>query len=136
MVVRKEITMASAKRTTDHETIMKWVEERGGWPAHVTGSGQGGDPGILRIDFEGYSGEGKLEPLDWDTWFDAFEYNKLAFIHQDKTASGELSRFSKLVQRTADDEHPQAQPHQRGKRRRGHTRETEVDEREQESAHH
>lgn len=126
--------MASAKRTTDHETILKWVEARGGWPAHVKDSGQRGDPGILRIDFEGYSGEGKLEPLDWDTWFDAFEYNQLAFIYQDQTASGEQSRFNKLVQRTPQDEHAQAQPHQRGRRRKGHTRDVEVDEREHEHA--
>lgn len=128
--------MASANRTTDHETIMKWVEERGGWPAHVKDSGQRGDPGILRIDFEGYSGEGKLEPLDWDSWFDAFESNRLAFIFQDRTASGEQSRFSKLVKRTAEDEHPQAKPHQRGQRRKGRTSQAEVDEREHQAAHH
>lgn len=128
--------MASANRTTDHETIMKWVEERGGWPAHVKDSGQRGDPGILRIDFEGYSGEGKLEPLDWDSWFDAFESNRLAFIFQDRTASGEQSRFSKLVKRAAEDEHPQAKPHQRGQRRKGRTSPAEVDEREHQAAHH
>jgi hypothetical protein len=115
---------------------MRWVEARGGWPAHVKDSGQGGDPGILRIDFEGYSGEGKLEPLDWDSWFDAFEYNKLAFNYQDKTASGEPSRFSKLVQRTAADEHPEAKPHQRGQRRKGRTSEIDIEAREQDAAHH
>lgn len=127
--------MASANRTTDHQVILDWVEARGGWPAHVKDSGKGGDPGILRIDFEGYSGEDSLEPLDWDTWFDAFEFNQLAFLFQDQTASGEQSRFNKLVKRTPADEHPQAKAHQRGQRRRGRTTRVEHDEQEHESSH-
>jgi hypothetical protein len=31
--------MASAASTTDHNVILRWVEPRGGCPAHVTGSG-------------------------------------------------------------------------------------------------
>ena len=109
--------MASATRTTDHQTIMDWVEARGGHPAHVKRGSSPGDPGILRIDFPGYSGEQSLEPLDWDTWFDAFEANKLAFLFQDEKDS----RFSKLVRRTSADESAGASPHRRGQRRRGHT---------------
>lgn len=88
-----------AKTTIDHGTIQKWVEARGGHPAHVKATGGDGDPGILRIDFPGFSGEGKLEQLGWDQFFDSFERNGLAFIYQDRTRGGQQSRFNKLVSR-------------------------------------
>jgi competence ComEA-like helix-hairpin-helix protein len=109
--------MASAKRTTDHQAIMDWVEARGGVPAHVKRTGDKGDPGMLRIDYPGFGGENSLEPLDWDTWFEAFEANGLAFLYQDEKDS----RFSKLVRRSPQDEAGDSKPHQRGQRRKGKT---------------
>jgi hemerythrin superfamily protein len=95
---RKEEAMA--KVTTEHETIREWVEARGGCPAHVKGTGRdGGDPGILRVDFPGYSGKQSLERIGWDEFFAAFDQNGLAFIYQDRTRGGQPSRFSKLVSR-------------------------------------
>jgi hemerythrin superfamily protein len=88
-----------AKTTIDHATIQKWVEQRGGHPAHVTATGSSSDPGILRIDFPGFSGEGKLEQIGWDQFFDWFDRNELAFIYQDRTRGGKESRFNKLVSR-------------------------------------
>ena len=88
-----------AKTTIDHATIQKWVEQRGGHPAHVKATGSSTDPGILRIDFPGYSGEGKLEQIGWDQFFDSFDRNELAFIYQDRTRRGKESRFNKLVAR-------------------------------------
>ncbi|HEX6640725.1 MAG TPA: hypothetical protein VF215_06405 [Thermoanaerobaculia bacterium] len=85
----------AAKVTTDHGKIRKWVEARGGRPSHVAASGSGDDPGILRIDYPGFSGEGTLEEIDWDPFFEAFEENKLAFLYQDTPRS----RFSKFVAR-------------------------------------
>lgn len=88
--------MASAKTTTDHNTIKKWVEKRGGSPARVKGTGSGkGDPGILRIDYPGFSGEDSLEHIEWEDFFEAFEENQLAFLYQDESNS----RFSKLINR-------------------------------------
>lgn len=87
--------MAQGKATIDHDKIKSWVEQHGGCPAHVKGSGSGDDPGILRIDFTGFSGKHTLEEISWDEFFDAFEDNKLAFLYQDD----EKSRFSKLVSR-------------------------------------
>lgn len=89
---------ASASRTTDHQTIRRWAEERGGRPAAVRDTGGGDDPGLLRIDFEGSEPEG-LERIDWNEFFDKFEESRLAFLYQDKTESGETSRFFKLVRR-------------------------------------
>ncbi len=91
--------MSSAKVTTDHEEIRRWVEERGGSPACVKGTGGKADVGMLRFDFPGYSGAESLHHIDWDTWFEAFEANGLAFLHQDQTAGGQESRFNKLVAR-------------------------------------
>ncbi len=88
-----------ARTTTEHEFIKRWAEERGGWPATVIRSVRGKGAGILRIDFPGYKGEGTLKPVSWDEWFQTFEDRNLAFLYQDKTAAGTLSRFFKLVER-------------------------------------
>lgn len=92
-------TRGAARATTDHETIRQWVEERGGHPATVNRTGDEEDPGILRIDYPGYSGEGTLEPITWDAFFEKFDEEELAFLYQDETKEGKTSRFSKLVAR-------------------------------------
>jgi hypothetical protein len=94
--------MSAAKVTIDHDEIRTWVEERGGFPAHVKRGSSARDLGILRIDFPGFSGEDSLEHVDWDAWFEAFDDNKLAFLHQDETEGGEQSRFSKLISRDSE----------------------------------
>jgi hypothetical protein len=91
-----------AKTTTDPERIRAWVETHGGRPARVRGTGDGDDPGILRIDFPGGAGEDSLEPISWEEWFQKFNENNLAFLYQDEKASGEDSTFFKLVQREGD----------------------------------
>ena len=68
----------------------------------MRGTGDGDDPGILRIDFPGGAGEDSLEPISWEEWFQKFNENKLAFLYQDEQASGEDSTFFKLVQREGD----------------------------------
>jgi hypothetical protein len=90
--------MAQATTTTDHKTIRKWVEDRGGSPATVKETG-GDEPGILRIDFPGGAGDESLQPVSWDDFFDKFDKERLAFLHQDKTDDGKLSRFCKFVAR-------------------------------------
>nr|WP_298719506.1 hypothetical protein [uncultured Steroidobacter sp.] len=85
--------MASAKATVDHDTIRQWVEKHGGCPAHVKSTGGKHDPGILRIDFPGFSGQQTLEKISWDEFFESFDANELAFLYQDE------GRFNKLVRR-------------------------------------
>ncbi len=98
-------TERSAHKTTDHEFIRRWVEERGGWPARVKGTGGGDDPGLIRIDFPGYSGGESLERISWEEWFEKFEENQLALLHRDmKHKDGELDRFNKLVRRNGEEE--------------------------------
>lgn len=84
---------ATTKITTNREEIRRWVESKGGWPARVKGSERGSDPGLLRIDFPGFSGVETLAKMSWDDWFKWFDKKKLAFVHQPNT------RFSKLVAR-------------------------------------
>ena len=95
---------AEAKTTTDHDTIKKWIEERGGQPARVKGTDDSKSGGLLRVDYPGYSGEDTLEVISWDEFFETFDKNKLAFLHQGETKDGSLSRFSKFVERDASRE--------------------------------
>ena len=85
--------MSSATTTTDHDEIRKWVEARGGRPAKVKTRGEGG---ILRIDFQ--EPDEALEEIGWDEFFEIFDENKLAFLHQDDK-DGSKSRFNKFVAR-------------------------------------
>lgn len=85
--------------TTDHEKIRKWAEERQGRPAKVKGTGAKEDIGMIRLDFPGYSGEGSLEEISWDQFFEEFEKRKLALLYEEKTAKGETSRFNKIIRR-------------------------------------
>ena len=90
---------SEAQKTTDHETIKKWVEARRGKPACVKGTGGKDDPGLLRIDFPGYSGEESLEEITWQEFFDKFDESGLVFLYQEKTADGSQSRFNKFISR-------------------------------------
>ena len=88
--------MATAEATTNHDEIRQWVEARGGQPARVKATGSSKDPGILRIDFPGFSGQDTLEKIEWDEFFEWFDRNGLAMLLADEKGS----RFSKLVKRT------------------------------------
>jgi len=93
--------MSESKQTTDHDEIRKWVEERGGQPAHVKTTAKGKDVGLLRISFPGYDDENdeNLETIEWDEFFRKFDESKLSFLYQDRTADGELSTFNKFIHR-------------------------------------
>ncbi len=91
-------------RTTDHEIIRRWIEERGGSPAAVKATEKGNDPGLLRINFPGYSGENRLEDISWDEFFKKFDEKNLEFLYQDETRDGEMSRFWKFVSREGEHE--------------------------------
>ena len=75
-----------SKTTTDHDEIRRWAQERGGRPARVKGTERGDDGDAL-------------EPISWEEFFDEFDREGLAFLYQEKTADGQLSRFNKFVRR-------------------------------------
>jgi hypothetical protein len=40
--------------------------------------------------------------MDWNAFFGKFEESNLAFLYQDKTAAGKMSRFHKFIRRIDD----------------------------------
>jgi hypothetical protein len=84
-----------ANSTTDHEVIRKWAEGKGGKPASVGRTHQGGDVGIIRIMFpeSPQSEHQSLVEISWDEFFEQFEESELALIYS------EDSLFSKIVGR-------------------------------------
>ena len=93
---------SSAITTTDHKQIKKWVEARGGHPAHVKGTGDK-DPGLLRIDFDFGEPDTSLERISWEDFFEKFDKSDLAFLYQE-SKEGNESRFNKLVSRKSAEE--------------------------------
>ena len=92
--------MTDAVKTTDHETIRQWVEERNGKPASVAGTSKGDeDVGLVGIDFAEDGEDDSLEQISWDEFFEKFEEKQLAFLYQDQKANGEPSTFNKFVVR-------------------------------------
>jgi hypothetical protein len=87
-----------SRSTTDHEEIRAWVEERGGRPACVKGT-DSGDTCLLRIDYPGFAGEDRLEPIEWEEFFEIFDEQELVFLFQEQTKDCQPSRFSKFVSR-------------------------------------
>jgi hypothetical protein len=92
-----EDEMAEGKTTVDHKKIRKWAEERGGVPSTVKGTGGKKDAGILRLDFKP-DDEGLAE-ISWEEFFEKFDNSNLAFLYQDKTQAGRVSRFHKFIER-------------------------------------
>jgi hypothetical protein len=89
-----------SKMTIDHDQIRRWAEAREGRPATVKSTAKNGAAGLLRINFPGYGGEDSLKDISWDDFFERFDDSNLAFVYQDKTASGKQSRFGKFVDRS------------------------------------
>ncbi len=44
-------------------------------------------------------GEGSLEAISWDQFFDEFEKRKLALLYEGKTSHEEISQFNKIISR-------------------------------------
>ena len=91
-----------SQMTTDHQKIRQWAEQRGGRPATVGGTESTGEhAGILRLEFPhaANSNDENLEPISWDEFFRKFDEADLAFLYQDETKSGAVSRFFKFVRR-------------------------------------
>jgi hypothetical protein len=84
-----------AETTTDHDTIRKWAESRGGKPAAVKSTHKGDDVGIIRIMFPDApnSQHDALEEIGWDEFFEEFDDRELALLYEKD------SMFSKLVGR-------------------------------------
>lgn len=88
--------MSTAKTTTNHDEIRKWVEKRGGHPALVSATESSGG-GLLRIDYDepGGNDDIRLRRIGWDEFFQIFDRNELAFLYDPDGNS----RFSKFVEK-------------------------------------
>jgi hypothetical protein len=93
------MSQQEAKKTTNHDEIRRWVETRDGAPATVAQTGDEKEPGVLRILFQEKETGDSLDKISWEEFFEKFEEQKLAFLHQDKTKDGDTSRFFKFVSR-------------------------------------
>jgi hypothetical protein len=91
--------MGEATITTDHAAIRHWIETRGGRPAVADDPGSGEGPVVLRVDFPDRGDDPAMRPVDWDTFFACFEAERLAFLLQDRTADGKVSRYFRFVAR-------------------------------------
>jgi hypothetical protein len=87
--------------TTNRDEIKKWAEERGGRPATVTATERDDEAGILRIKLD--PKDKALEGISWDDFFRKFDEKNLAFLYEDKTADGHVSRFHKFIKRPDGD---------------------------------
>lgn len=87
-----------SRTTTDHHTIRRWTEARGGVPARVKGTQQD-MAGLLRIAFPNHSATSALTSIEWDDFFEKFDAESLAFVYQETTRTGEVSRFNRLISR-------------------------------------
>lgn len=92
------MSQSSTNTTTDHDEIKRWVEEHDGKPATVKATEEGGEPGVLRIDFPG-GNDDRLEEISWDDFFAKFEEQELALLYQQQKADGSDSTFAKFVSR-------------------------------------
>jgi hypothetical protein len=90
----RRLQMSDSRRTTDHDTIRNWAEEREGHPAVIRTQEEGG---VLRIDFG--EPEDDFEEISWEEFFEIFEDARLCFLYQEETTDGGPSRFNKFVER-------------------------------------
>ncbi len=87
-----------SRTTTDHEVIIRWAEARGGRSARVKGT-EVRSAGLLRIQFPEAHSADALEAIPWSDFFEKFEEKQLAFVYQEATSGGEISRFNRIVSR-------------------------------------
>ena len=87
-----------SKRTTDHETIRRWAEERGGQPAQVKRNDDS-RAAVLRFSFPDYpvAEDVELEPISWEEFFRKFDEKRLALLYRERTPEGELGKFNKFT---------------------------------------
>lgn len=95
--------------TTDHDRIRDWAESRDGQPATVASTHKADDPGLIRLDFPGYSGGDALESISWDEWFGKFDEGDLVLLFQETRASGGRSSFNKLISRETAEQNDSAE---------------------------
>jgi hypothetical protein len=112
--------LARTRQTQNHDEIREWVERNGGRPAKVEGTGE-----LLRIDF-GEPDE-RLEPLDWDQFFEIFDRSGLGFLYDPQ---GRMNKFIQVgedvsgIGKTQPRARAEAAPRRKGAGRKKASRKT------------
>lgn len=83
----------------DRETTRRGAEERGEAPSPVSSTRSEDDPGLIRLDFPGYSDARALKEISWSDRFHMFAENDLALYHQETTGDGTRSNFNRLIKK-------------------------------------
>lgn len=71
----------SVHRTTDHEEIRKWIEEKKGEPGIIRGISGSDGQGILTVVFGPPTPD--IQVISWQEFFDTFEDQQLRFRYED-----------------------------------------------------
>jgi hypothetical protein len=89
------------RMTRDHDEIRRWVESRGGRPAAIIpllfSEFREEVIGPLQITFSDHPKKENLKKISWEKFFDLFTTRRLAFLYQERTETGEPSRFNKFI---------------------------------------
>jgi hypothetical protein len=101
-----------SETTTNHQTIRKWAESKGGKPAAVSRTHDEDDVGIIRIMFPdaSQSEHAGLTEISWDEFFEEFDSRELALVYE------EDSLFSKIVSRESAAEKSSSKSSSKSKR--------------------
>jgi hypothetical protein len=87
--------------TRDLHEIRRWVECRQGRPAArvplLFSQFRQEEIGILQIAFPDDPKRETLKEISWETFFEVFTARRLAFLYQERTETGEQSRFNKFI---------------------------------------
>jgi hypothetical protein len=89
----------ATRSTTDHETIRRWVEERGGRPARTGPEGRTGAVGALHIDFPSSVPGRPVQSISWEEFFADFDGQGLEFLYTDEPTAGGPSRVWRFALR-------------------------------------
>jgi Rho termination factor, N-terminal domain len=68
------------RTTSDHDEIRAWADARNATPATEEGTWTGTQFAVLRLRFPQSRPE-NLQPIDWPTWFQAFDTLRLRFTY-------------------------------------------------------
>ncbi|WP_459190717.1 hypothetical protein [Halosimplex sp. J119] len=80
-MVSDEPDESEVRHTTDPTLARTLIEERNGYPAHVPGSEDEPDHGLLRVGFRDRDED--LKEISWDEFREEFEGKELAALYRD-----------------------------------------------------
>jgi hypothetical protein len=85
--------LVAGKVTTKPDFIRAWVSERQGWPALRRNPGTSGSEYRLFIGFPDTPPDKNIIRVNWETFINKFERDRLSFMYEETEAHGDLARF-------------------------------------------